>query len=601
MSSPEESTEALAPAATNSPLENPIGEEAPPVPAVTEIPSLLPANKLPWWRTLAHLVIILAVSLGVLLFRLGVADYKGSTGSNGGQTIQEIVAGNGWILPLRNDRHMPVKPPLYFWMGAATAKMRGTNGDILDSRLPSVFLGTLCVLAVYVFTRSVANDKVALWAALILSTTPQLIEEGRNSRTDMALTSFLTCGLLLLYPVLRGNAGTAAALCGALCLGLAAFSKGPLALGLAVLVCGAAAPFIRPIPGWRTLLRPAPLALVVLIPAAWYAAATYERGWDFLRLHFYVENASRLWGKQGEKPFWFYVEPLITYQLPWTLALPWIIKGSPGIDPRTRRFLWSWVLSMLVFFSISAGKRRAYLLPLRPALAILIAAWLVPQFERWRDQRRMKGAPIGIYAILSLLLLAAIGTTVALSAGVAGFGAGEDWSHFWRAYLQNDLLVVVAGFGLVGVGVFIAIHWLWQRRLELASWAFFFTLVVGLTLGMSAGEIVRGEGASFRPLVQELREKGYADQDFAMFDIDREVDFDDRHLSFLFHFGRHVPVVRPISEHSCEPPKPGLYLVRQSHWDERSCFRDSRWQEVLRGGPRAKSMHQERLVLARFS
>jgi len=599
--SPEEPTNATASAGTNSPPENPIGEESLSLPAVAEAPSFLPTHESSRWHTLAHLLVILVLSLGILLFRLGEADYKGSTGSNGGQTIQEMVAGNGWILPLRNGRHMPVKPPLYFWMGAATAKIRGTHGDILDSRLPSALLATLCVLAVYMFTRSVANDKVALWAALILATTPQLIEEGRNSRTDMALTTFLTCGLLLSYPVLRGNAGTATALLGALCLGLATLSKGPLALGLAVLVCGAATLFIRPIPEWRTLLRPAPLALAILVPATWYAAATYEHGWDFLHLHLYVESASRLWGERGEKPWWFYAEPLITYQLPWILLLPWIVKSSPGIDFRTRRFLWAWVLSMLVFFSVSAGKRRAYLLPLRPALAILIAAWLVPQFEHWRAYRRTAGAPMSVYAILSILLVAAISTAVALSARVEGFGTGEDWSHFWRAYLQNDLPIVIGSLSLVGAGVLITVHWLWQRRLELASWAFLFTLAIGLTLGMSAGEIVRGQGASFRPLVRELREKGYADQDFAMFDIDREVDFDDQHLGFLFHLGRHVPVVRPVNEHSCEPPKSGLYLVRRRHWDERSCFRDTRWQEILRGGPPAKSMQNEQLVLARFS
>ena len=99
-------------------------------------------------RTVLHLVVLLALASSIFLFRLGVADWRGDADAQVAQIIQDITAGRGWVLPLRNGRHIPDKPPLLSWLGAVSASFRHSGGDALDARLPSALAATACVIVV---------------------------------------------------------------------------------------------------------------------------------------------------------------------------------------------------------------------------------------------------------------------------------------------------------------------------------------------------------------------------------------------------------------------------------------------------------------------
>jgi hypothetical protein len=545
---------------------------------------------------LLHLAIIVSLGLTMALFRLGRADWDDSIAACSGQIVHELIDGGGWVLPLRNGRHIPVKPPLFYWLGALSAMLRNSGGDLLDPRLPSAVLAVLTLVVVYVFSRRWAGDTVALWAALILITTPQFIIEARTPRVDMTLCTFLTAGLLLAYRVWEGEGRRATALVAALCLGLATLSKGPLALGLTVLVLGSTALVAPPAPGWRVLIAPASLALAIGLPALWYGAATIEHGWAFLRLHFYSENVSRLLGKQGSSPPWWYAGPLLAGGLPWILALPALIWGESTLPTRLRRFLWVWVLAMLTFFCLSPGKRRAYLLVIRPALAILLASWVAAQLGRQRERRDAARPPRAVHLAIAALVVMGFICIFALRMGVGGFGSSETlWSYWWRQYFHNHLPTALALVVGVGIGTELIAHWGWQRKADLAAYAFVATLALGLTISLSAAAIVRGNGASFRPFAEQLSARVRPGEPLAFFDFD-----DEYALGLLFHFRRHIPVVQPrSSEAPCEPATPGLYLIAERNWDARACFHESEWQLLDRGGPPMEPTH--RLVLARYT
>jgi len=556
-----------------------------------------PPTSMPQWRrVMLYLALIIPSALAVFLFQLGSADWEDDSESCGGQIVQEMVNGEGWVLPLRNAQHIPVKPPLFYWLGALSAGIRHSGGDILDARLPSAFLGTLCVVLVFWFACTVANESVGLWAALMLITTPQFILEARNSRVDIALCFFLTAALFLIYRVWTGEGGHRTAIVAALCVGLATLSKGPLAIGLVVLVVATTALFVPAAPTWRTLLALSTLLAGLALPALWYSAATLQHGVEFLRVHFYSENVSRLLGEQGRYPLWFYLGPLIAGGLPWMLALPWVVKGDSALSPRTRRFLWVWALAMLVFFSLSPGKRRAYLLPLRPALVLLLAGWWAPQLARLTEWRRDARPPRMVHVVVGLLLTISALTMLALRFGVAGWGTHEfDWSHWWRRYLQVHQIAPVAFVLGIATGIEVIVWALWQRRYERAAFALTTTIAVALTIGVSANAIVRGDGASFRLFAQQVAAAVPASEPLAFFNLD-----DEREIAFLFHLGRHVPVESADASAPCAPRRGGLYLVQESQWEQVSCFRDPRWEPILRGGPTVESHQWWRLVLARY-
>ena len=568
-------------------------EPAPPPP---QPPPPTPAPRVAS-RLLWHLCLIVPLAAVVFFFQLGAADFRDDGGSNGAQIVQELVAGEGWILPLRNGQHLPVKPPLFYWLGAVSALARGTTGDIWDSRAPSAVLGVLGVLAVYLFSRWVAGERVALWAALMLITTPQVIIEAKNSRVDIALAVFLTVGLFLAYRVLEGVGGRKTAALAGLCFGLAVLSKGPLALVLAAIVLLPTMLLNRPAPGWTALFSPWVVLGAVVLPALWYAAATLVHGMAFLRLHLYVENVARLEGMHGHWPWWWYAEPLCTAGLPWMLALPLVIFGRSALSRRARVFLWLWVGMMLLFFTLSPGKRRAYLLPLRPPLVILVAGWLVAALDRLQAAPRATRPPLGAHVASLAFVVVGLLAILALRAGLGGFGAAEvSASYWWREYFAQHVGTAMAMVIGIGVAIELMLMALWQRRIEIGLFAFTGVVAVGLTVGIPAGMIVQGEGGSFRLFAADVTRHVPRDVPLRFFTCD-----DSNMISLLFHLQRHVPTaMAPDAGAPCVPPGNGFYLLPESRWDGDACFRDPRWQLAARGGPRVASQRNRRMVLAQF-
>src|SRR5207248_1495124 len=75
----------------------------------------------------------------------------------------------------------------------------------------------------------------------------------------------------------------------------------------------------------------------------------------------------------------FYLAPLVLAGFPWTLVLPWALARGWRSGDLARRHAVAWAAVVLVFFSLAPLKRAAYLLPLRPALALVIGR------ARWRE------------------------------------------------------------------------------------------------------------------------------------------------------------------------------------------------------------------------
>jgi 4-amino-4-deoxy-L-arabinose transferase-like glycosyltransferase len=543
-----------------------------------------------------HLAVLIALALAMFLFNLG-ADWHDGLDAEGPQIIQAMLRGEGWVLPLHNGRRIPFKPPLFHWLGALSATARGSHVDLLDPRLPSAVLAALCAASVYLVARRHADESVALWAGLILLTTPQFVIEARNSRVDMVLCLLLTAALSLAYQVWRGAAGRGVALAAGFCLGLAVLSKGPVALGLFVLVFLVAAFTAPPASGWRALLSPAALAAALLPPIVWYAAAAWQHGMPFLRLHLYGENMSRVLGGQGYRSIFWYLEPLLTGGLPWIVLLPLAIAGASRLAEHPRRFLWTWAGVMLLFFSLTPGKRHVYLLPLRPALAILIAGWLAPQLARLRGELRGAAIPRPVHVAVVALLLGGIGALLALRYGVGGFGASDmEWSYWWRRYLDTHFGTAVALVAGIAVGIELLVASIARGRVDRAAYVFVAALAWGLTIAIAAAAGVRGEGGSVQPLAGAILAELGADEPLAFFHAD-----DRDHLALLFHLRRQVPVAAPAGQNPCTPPRPGLYLIAAAAWAEQACFRTPEWTEVARGGPAVDRQRKLWLVVARYA
>jgi 4-amino-4-deoxy-L-arabinose transferase-like glycosyltransferase len=214
---------------------------------------------------------------------------------------------------------------------------------------------------------------------------------------------------------------------------------------------------------------------------------------------------------------WYYYLGVIAFQwLPLSLALPWAI---PGWARRLRRhdaralLPIAWAVIVVVFFSISAGKRNVYILPVMPMVAVALAP-LLPGVVRRRDFR------IALW-LIALLIAAAMLITGAL------MHTGHLQSLTQRAASALDaspapLVAMIMGVGAGGV----LIALLALPRRALLTWSAFALVLWGawglvgypLLNGYSSARDVMARTASLVPPQDSIALVAWKEQNLLMLD-----------------------------------------------------------------------------------
>jgi 4-amino-4-deoxy-L-arabinose transferase-like glycosyltransferase len=168
------------------------------------------------------------------------------------------------------------------------------------------------------------------------------------------------------------------------------------------------------------------LPVVVLIAGAWYAAAAAEGGRAFLAI-VANENLVRIVGARAANlghahGVGYLLGALGAGLLPWTLLLPgvaialWRDRATMARrDPRVFALLWS--AAVFLPYAVASSKRGVYLLPLYPAVALLIGWWTQ---RVWRGVTQTGALRVALVVVLwPLALLCAL-----LAAGALAERAG---------------------------------------------------------------------------------------------------------------------------------------------------------------------------------
>ena len=325
-------------------------------------------------------LILLAALCGVLYFPyLGQLPFFDKGEPREAMAVQDIMLRGEWLVPLKRATDIPSKPPLFHWSAALTSKVAGQL-DESTIRFPSALYATLGVLLLYALGRKLFGADVALLGGAILATTMIYQNQALSARVDMTLCFFVTLSLVLFYSLYRGflTSNLWYYVFYAL-VGISTLAKGPLGIMLPALVAGT---FVLLKKRWDVALKfclhPGVILMLVL-GVGWYVVAVTRGGEGFFNRQIIQENLNRFFGGSGHShPFYYYVPYVFSLGLPWTLFLPLLLWDSFKKDFLSQEdslFLKLWFLVMFVFFSISAGKRPVYLLPLYPALSLLLAVW----------------------------------------------------------------------------------------------------------------------------------------------------------------------------------------------------------------------------------
>jgi 4-amino-4-deoxy-L-arabinose transferase-like glycosyltransferase len=368
--------------------------------------------------------LLLVLGLGALLYLpgLGREVLRHPLEAKYALAAREMVRGGPWLVAHLFGQIYPDKPPLYFWATAGVAELRGGRLDEVSARLPAV-AGALATLALTLtLGDALFGARVGLVSATVLATSGLFFWYARQGHPDQFLIGSVTLACLGLWRSLTTPAGSRRTTWVALAyaaMALGVMSKGLLGLVLPLLAAGlylALTGPLRAVPARVGLWPGLPVFLAVVL--GWYGPAVTRHGIGYLRetlVHQQVERYARSWVHHG--PWYQYFGDFTAGFLPWSLFMPaaLALAWSAGRDVRERRaarapalspgtpaatpvlFPLCWFVAGFVFFSLSTGKRTAYLLPLYPAAALLVGWMWSRTMVEGRGSRWLE-VPLGLLA-----------------------------------------------------------------------------------------------------------------------------------------------------------------------------------------------------------
>jgi 4-amino-4-deoxy-L-arabinose transferase-like glycosyltransferase len=285
---------------------------------------------------------------------------------------------------------------------------------------------------------------------MVLAGCPLYVLLAQINTLDMALAFFLSAAI---FAFALGRYYLFWAACA-----LAMLSKGLIGI---VLPAGAIGLYVLLKWDWSLLKKmriPSGLLLFLVICAPWFILVS-ARNEEFAHFFFIQEHFQRFTTKMHGRyqPMWYFLPILALGIAPWLLPFFATLRG---ILARTRSgefdakfFLVLWILVVFVFFSISGSKLPSYILPMFPALALLIGRRIAQARPRrvlviqggmaaatgialallaGTLTRKISGLDIATASAYSLWLLAA---GAALTAG-----ALASMALAWRSRIQASVL-----------------------------------------------------------------------------------------------------------------------------------------------------------------
>lgn len=299
------------------------------------------------------------------------------------QIASEMLANGDGIVPTLQGRPYLDKPPLVYWLVAASYWLFGVSE--WSARLVPALSVHATILATYFFGRRLLGNRAALWGSLVLTLTPGFMGMGRLLVLDGVLTFWVTLSIFAAFEATRNcRLRRGWWLLSSLACGLGVLTKGPIAMLLLappLWLHGRLAQRTN-MPGWRAwgLF----VLIVVAVAFPWYLAVCLkapEFGSYFLLQH----NVQRfVMPFDHERPIWYYVPVLFAGLLPASLLLVPFLRflgtGQPEISKHRCPELGFMLLAggwCVLFFSLSGSKLPTYILPALPFLSLAFGSFLV--------------------------------------------------------------------------------------------------------------------------------------------------------------------------------------------------------------------------------
>jgi 4-amino-4-deoxy-L-arabinose transferase-like glycosyltransferase len=323
-------------------------------------------------------VLLLACCAFFFFWQLSAFGLIGADEPRYAQVAREMLERRDWVTPTLGGTAWLEKPPLYYWQAMGAYKIFGVSD--WAARIPSAFDATALVFAVYWFLRRF-RPGFALDGALALTCCAAIVGFSRAASTDMPLAPMFVVALLAWYGWFE--TGSRAFLGGFyVFVGLAMLAKGPVAPFLAMVIVGMFAVTQR---SWQIIWKSLWLPGILLgcaVALPWYVLVQI-RNPQFFHVFILEHNLARFGTNvfHHPEPFWYYIPVTLLSWLPWTVfviaSLEWAARELRQRDvDALNAFLLIWIVTVVLFFSISKSKLPGYILPAIPPGIVLLANYL---------------------------------------------------------------------------------------------------------------------------------------------------------------------------------------------------------------------------------
>ncbi|OXI88869.1 4-amino-4-deoxy-L-arabinose transferase [Burkholderia sp. AU33423] len=467
---------------------------------MNDTPSRLPLNRI----TLVLLVVALAI---VWFAPLGLRHLIPSDEGRYAEMAREMFVTGDWITPRYNGYKYFEKPPLQTWLNALTFAWFGIGE--WQARLYTAVASFAGILLVGYTGARLFNPLSGFLAAVVLASAPYWNLMGHFNALDMGLAFWMSLSLCSLLLAQRPGLRPAAArgwmwACWA-AMAFAVLSKGLVGLILPGAVLVLYTLIARDWALWKRLYLVSGLVIFFAIVTPWFVLVQ-QRNPEFFNFFFIVQQFRRYLTPEQNRPgpLYYFVPVLLVGFLPW-LSVAWqsirhalrMPRQPNGFSPMLVLLIWS--AFIFLFFSASHSKLISYVLPVAPALALIIGAYL-PLMSADRFRRHLLG-------YLVFLVVAAFGIIF-----LAYQGDARTPNALYRAFQ----MWLYAGLAVAAV-LTLAAAWLNRRAGVAAALAAFGAawLAFGTIGGTGHDEFGRySSGALLAPTVRAELAKLPADTPF---------------------------------------------------------------------------------------
>ncbi len=434
-------------------------------------------------------ILLLALIYALLWF--GTLNYRHLIPSDEGryaEMAREMLVTGDWVTPRYNGYKYFEKPPLQVWATALAFKAFGI-GD-WQARLWTALTGFLTIIAVGLTSAKLYGSRAGFLSAAVLASSPMWIISGHMNSLDMGLSAFLVAALCSLLLAQSSQSKSSTRHWMWLCwtfMALATLSKGLIggAIPAMVLIAYSFTNWDWKI--WKRLHIVSGMLLFLVITAPWFLLVA-QRNPEFLEFFFIHEHLQRFTQNAHSRtgPVYYFIPLLVVGFLPWVMQLSGAFRKA--WRTRCRDFSSSWLLAcwsavIFAFFSASHSKLPGYIIPIFPALAMLVGIKL----DQLLGQSNSLGVSWKLQAIAFAILSA------------VGFGFLSEIGRQARpdeimAYAQYTQWVVAALIALMIFSLLAA----WQSKrnglLSIASFAggFFLCAIIAGTGHETLGRAVSG-------------------------------------------------------------------------------------------------------------